>query len=111
MTIGEKIRKARKEKGMTQEELAELLGIQKSAVAKYENGRVQNIKRSTLKRISAILGIPPSELIFEKAKTEDEVLARLTPRERKLYLAIKSLPIDEFEKILEEIILKGNQEQ
>jgi len=65
MDIGEKIRTARLAKGMTQEELGQLLGLQKSAIAKYENGRVVNIKRSTLKKISDILGIRPSELIFE----------------------------------------------
>lgn len=65
MDIGEKIRAARMEKGMTQEALGELLGVQKSAIAKYESGRVVNIKRSTLKKISDILGIRPSELIFD----------------------------------------------
>lgn len=64
MNIGEKIRSARINKGMTQEELGKLLGVQKSAVAKYESGRVVNIKRSTLKKISDILEIRPSELIF-----------------------------------------------
>ena len=65
MDIGEKIKAARLEKGMTQQELGELLGVQKSAIAKYESGRVVNIKRSTLKKISDILGIRPSELIFD----------------------------------------------
>lgn len=111
MNIGEKIKKARLAKGMTQSELGELLGIQKSAVAKYENGRVQNIKRSTLKRISAILDIPPSELIFEKPRSAEDVLSNLSPKEIQLFNAIKALPVEEFEKILEEIILKGSQEQ
>ena len=55
MNIGDKIRNARISKGMTQEELGKALGVQKSAIAKYENGRVVNIKRSTLKKISDIL--------------------------------------------------------
>ena len=42
---GERIKKLRKEKGMTQQELVELLGVQKSAIAKYENGRVPNLKK------------------------------------------------------------------
>ena len=42
-----------------------MLGVQKSAVAKYENGRIVNIKRSTLKKISDILGLRPAELIFD----------------------------------------------
>jgi transcriptional regulator with XRE-family HTH domain len=66
MEIGEKIRRARLLKKMTQEELGDILGIQKSAVAKYENGRVTNIKRSTLQKISEVLDIPPHELIFEE---------------------------------------------
>ena len=65
MDIGAKIKAARLEKGMTQEELGDILGVQKSAIAKYENGRVVNIKRSTLKKISDVLGIKPHELIFE----------------------------------------------
>lgn len=72
MDIGEKIKTARLAKGMTQEELGRLLGVQKSAVAKYENGRVVNIKRSMLKKISDVLGLRPSELIFE-AYTPEEI--------------------------------------
>lgn len=66
LDIGAKIRAARLAKGMTQEELGEILGVQKSAIAKYENGRIVNIKRSTLKKISDVLDIPPFELVFEE---------------------------------------------
>lgn len=66
MSIGHKIKSARLAKGYTQEELGQMLGVQKSAIAKYESGRVVNIKRSTLKKISEILDIKPSELISEE---------------------------------------------
>ena len=66
MSIGHKIKSARIAKGYTQEELGQMLGVQKSAIAKYESGRVVNIKRSTLKKISEILDIKPSELISEE---------------------------------------------
>lgn len=72
MNVGEKIRIARINKGMTQEELGNALGVQKSAIAKYENGRVVNIKRSTLKKISDVLGIAPSELIFDAYIEEEQ---------------------------------------
>ena len=71
MNIGDKIRDARINRGMTQEELGKAIGVQNSAIAKYEKGRVVNIKRSTLKKLSDVLGIAPSELIFE-AYIEDE---------------------------------------
>lgn len=77
MDIGEKIKRARIAKGMTQEELGKILGVQKSAIAKYESGRVVNIKRSTLKTISEVLEIRPSELISieEEIKEAPEEMA------------------------------------
>lgn len=44
MKIGEVIRKYRKEKQMTQEEMAEYLGVTTPAVNKWENG-VSQTKR------------------------------------------------------------------
>lgn len=67
MEMGQKIREARMAKGLTQEELGKLVGVQKSAIAKYETGRVVNIKRSTLQKIVSALNIRPSELILEKS--------------------------------------------
>ena len=76
MEIGEKIKAARIAKNMTQEELGLKLGVQKSAIAKYESGRVVNIKRSTLKKISDVLEIRPSELIFDE-ETPEETTAKV----------------------------------
>ena len=70
MDIGKKIKEARKNKGMTQEELGNVVGVQKSAIAKYESGRVVNIKRSTLQKIASALNIRPSELVFEESPKE-----------------------------------------
>lgn len=70
MEIGQKIKEARNLKGLTQSELGDMVGVQKSAIAKYESGRVVNIKRSTLQKIASALDIRPSELIFEPAPKE-----------------------------------------
>ena len=72
MLVGEKIRNARLNRRMTQEELGNAIGVQKSAIAKYEKGRVVNIKRSTLKKLSDVLGIAPSELIFDEYMKEEQ---------------------------------------
>lgn len=63
MTIGEKIKDARLKKRFTQEELASRVGVQKSAIAKWETGRVENIKRSSLQKLAEALEISPAELI------------------------------------------------
>lgn len=70
MDIGKKIREARLSRGLTQEELGNLVGVQKSAIAKYENGRVVNIKRSTLHKLGKALGLRGSDLIIESDPEE-----------------------------------------
>lgn len=60
MKMGDRIRELRILNSLTQEELAERLGLQKSAIAKYENGRVENIKRSVIKQMADIFKVTPS---------------------------------------------------
>lgn len=57
---GERIKKLRKEKGLTQEQLGNMLGVKKSAIAKYENNRVENLKKDTIQKLSEIFDVPPS---------------------------------------------------
>ena len=61
MSIGEQIRTIRKQKGLTQEQLAEKLGIPASTIRKYESGKVQP-KTERLFDIASKLGVHPSQL-------------------------------------------------
>ena len=49
---------------MTQEELGQFLGVKKSAVQKYENGSIQNLKLDTIKKLCTLFEIYPWELIY-----------------------------------------------
>jgi DNA-binding XRE family transcriptional regulator len=53
--IGEVLKQARKECGMTQEEVAEQLHTKKSAISRIEN-HAQDIKLSTLQHFAHIMG-------------------------------------------------------
>lgn len=66
MDVGEIIKTERMKKGMTQDELAQKVGVQKSAVAKWENGRVAEIKRTNLKNLAVALGINPNLLLGDE---------------------------------------------
>ena len=78
MEVGSLIKEARLAKGLTQEELGKLVGVQKSAIAKYENGRVVNIKRSTLQKLAAALNLKGSDLIIQSnPKEAAELSARV----------------------------------
>lgn len=63
MEMSERIKERRLFMGYTQEELGEKLGLQKSAIAKYENGRVENIKRSVIANMARLLECSPSYLM------------------------------------------------
>ena len=78
MEVGSLIKEARLAKGLTQEELGKLVGVQKSAIAKYESGRVVNIKRSTLQKLAAALSLKGSDLIIQSnPKEAAELSARV----------------------------------
>lgn len=72
MTIGGRIKQRREQLGMTQEELAKKLGLQKSAIAKYEKGRVINIKRSTIVNMAEIFHCTPAYLMGWNEETLDK---------------------------------------
>lgn len=61
MTVGENIKRIRKEKGLTQKKLGELCGIAESNIRKYENGK-QNPKVDTLKKIAKALECQVSDI-------------------------------------------------
>ncbi len=68
MTTGEKIRTLRKQAGMTQTELGDILGVKKNAVSKWECGRVTDIPAGKIKAMGELFRVPPSYLIDNDAR-------------------------------------------
>lgn len=65
--MGNIIKKLRIEKGITQDELAKVVGLQRSAIAKYELGIVDNMKQTTIKIMADYFNVKPSYLMgFEE---------------------------------------------
>ena len=55
--MGEKIKELRESKGISQYRLAELTGINRSTINRYENGSIQKISFDNLLRICEALEI------------------------------------------------------
>ena len=68
MTIAEKIKLLRKQAGLTQTELGEMLGVKKNAVSKWECGRVEDIPAGKIKAMARIFDVLPSYLIDDAAE-------------------------------------------
>lgn len=64
-SVGNNIKRLRKEKGMSQEQLAEQLVVTHQAVSKWETGKAQP-DIETLKKLSWIFNVPVEELIYEQ---------------------------------------------
>lgn len=61
--MGNRIKRLRKEKGLTQEELGKMVGLKRAAINKYEKGNVENMKRSVIAELSMFFGVTPAYLM------------------------------------------------
>lgn len=71
MAIGEKIAQARREKRLTQEELADRLGVSRQAVSKWESGAALP-ETDKLARLSGLLGVSCDYLLCDDAAEEQK---------------------------------------
>lgn len=63
MEMGEKIYNLRTQKGLTLEELGNMVGVGKSTVRKWENGMIANMRRDKILKVSEALGTSPAYLM------------------------------------------------
>ena len=112
MKTGEKIRRRRLELKMTMEDLGNAIGVQRSAVNKYEKGLV-DMKGSTLAAIARALSIPISALLDD----DDDGDVPHTVEARSIAKGIDSMPKEQREAILTmmmglypKVFKKGNED-
>lgn len=73
MEMGEKIRMLRLQKGLTLEELGNLVGVGKSTVRKWENGMIANMRRDKIVAVAKALEVTPGYLMgWEDGKIKRE---------------------------------------
>lgn len=92
--FGANVRKLRKERRLTQEELAELAEISVAYLCKIENRKATNVSLSITSRLAEELGVTPGYLIGQTdidKMLDDEILQRISdcsPVEKKKILKI-----------------------
>lgn len=79
MDMAGRIKERRTAMGYTQEELGEKIGVQKSAIAKYENGRVKNLKRGVIAKLADALQCSPTYLMGLEEESNDIKLSNIMP--------------------------------
>ena len=86
MTVGEKIHYLRTKNNMTMDDLARELGVQRSAINKYEKGIVVNLKRSTISALCRVFGVSSSYFLDDNAQFEED-----QPQSEDIRLLIRGL--------------------
>lgn len=104
-TIGELVKEYRKTKGISQMELAEMIGVSYQQVQKYEKG-INRISVDRLKLIANALGIPISEFFSEKSVVSESpaVYGKMTADEQLLLHLYRELKDKKLKKNILELI-------
>ena len=90
MSFASRLRQARELSGLTQQELAEKLGVTKSAIGNYENG-VSSPKWDVLLKIFDILQVEPNFLYQDSFSLDGSESRFLTSQQSALLLSFDQL--------------------
>jgi transcriptional regulator with XRE-family HTH domain len=61
--MAQRIRELRKEKGLTLEQVADIVGVGKSTVRKWETGEIANMRRDKIAKLAEALHTTPAYLM------------------------------------------------
>ena len=116
--MARRIRELRKDRNMTLEQVANIVGVGKSTVRKWETGMIANMKRDKIAALAKALRTTPAYLMGWKNESNIEE-EKITPTEETLSEGEKML-LDLFNRIPEDqqkLVLQmiraalGSQEQ
>lgn len=112
-TMAERIKQLRNERGMTQEELGKIVGVQKQAIWKYENGNVTNMKQSTIRKLSDFFDVSPSYLMgySDERKEQSINIDELPEHDKKIISILLEMPIEKRQEALNYIKYIANQKK
>ena len=109
MSFASRLRQAREQSGLTQQDLAEKLGITKSAIGNYENG-VSSPKWDVLLKIFDVLKVEPNFLYQDSFSLETPETSSLTPQQSALLSSFDLLNEEGQQKALDyvdDLVLTG----
>ena len=103
MPKGERIKRLRKEKGITQLEMAKLLSTTKQTISKYEKGIVTNIPSDRIEAMARILDTTPEYILGWDVEEKPGTGDGLSDNQKKLIDFARTVPEDKAGLILKVI--------
>ncbi len=99
--IGNRIRHARDLRAATLDDIAQKVGVTKSTVQRYENGKINNIKIPVVESIATALGVNPAWIIGKSDVME--LPSHVPPKIIQYYNQLNDIGKHEAEKRVEEL--------
>lgn len=103
MTIGDRIRQARTEKGLTLEYVGDRVGVTRATIQKYENGLIASIPSDKVSAIARALNVSPAYLMGWEKKEETPGQLQLTEGEKAMLDLFNRVPVDQQQLVLQMI--------
>ena len=105
--MAQRIKTLRQEKGLTLEQVADIVGVGKSTVRKWETGMIANMRRDKIADLAKALGTTPAYLMGWKEedtkKEESPSEPQLTEGEKVLIDLFRRVPEDQQQLVLQMI--------
>ena len=89
-----RIKALRQEKALTLEQVAEVVGVGKSTVRKWETGMIANMKRDKIASLAKALGTTPEYLMGWDENKESPSEPSLTEGEKMMLDLFRQIPVD-----------------
>ncbi len=99
MNIGDKIRKLREEKGITQTELARLSKLTSVAICNIENGKRPVPSSGTLQKLASALHVTTDYLLSDEEEFSDEDILR-DPNIKMMFESAKGLTKEDLKGVI-----------
>lgn len=103
--MARKIKQLRQERGLTLEQVADVVGVGKSTVRKWETGMIANMKRDKIAALAKALGTTPAYLMGWDENADDEKESpsklELTEGEKMLLDLFRQIPKEQQQVFLE----------
>ena len=111
MNIGEKLKALRLERGLTLEELGNMVGIGKSTVRKWESGQIANMRRDKISALAKALGVPPTTFIDMNDEEKPAPAVKPDPERERFLSIIQQLSPEDRQRLFDyaELLLQARQ--
>lgn len=110
--VGNRIKDARKAKGLTQKALAKMLQCSHTTISKYEQGEIENMPRPRMQKLAEILEVSPIILFdFAEDKQKQPTQGGLSYKKREFIKKVEGMSEAQIERLEQILALVESTEQ